>query len=239
MTYFLTPGQSNAKTALSRGVESAILHLAPASLSGRNVCPMSSAGCRSACLNTSGRGTMSVVQSARVRKTKLLFENKKEFWKLLIADLSRLEKRANKKRIPAVARLNGTSDLPWERMRDPESEKTVFELFPEIQFYDYTAVPGRSDFPSNYHLTFSLKENNKQVAQDELRRGMNVAVVFDSEDYPPRFLGFPVINGSASDLRYLDPRGGHVVGLCAKGRAKLDRTGFVQWGFSSGNQVSS
>jgi hypothetical protein len=228
VTYFLTPAKSNAKTAkTSEEVESVILHLAPSDLSGRDVCPFASAGCRAACLNTSGRGTMKGVQSARLRKTNLLFDDKTEFWRLLVDDLDRLEKRAEKKGLSAAARLNGTSDLPWERMREPNSGLTVFEMFPAIVFYDYTKVPGRRNLPSNYHLTFSLSENNEALARAELADGVNVAVVFDSGDYPSRFMGFPVIDGSESDLRYLDPIG-YVVALCAKGKAKQDRSGFVK-----------
>lgn len=228
MTYFLTPAKSNAKTAkTAEEVESVILHLAPSDLSGRDVCPFASNGCRAACLNTSGRGIMESVQSARLRKTHLLFEDKTEFWRLLVDDLVRLEKRAEKKGLAAVARLNGTSDLPWERMREPNSGLTVFEMFPAIGFYDYTKIPGRRNLPSNYHLTFSLSEDNETLAKAELAAGVNVAVVFDSEDYPSHFMGHPVIDGSGSDLRYLDPIG-CVVALCAKGKAKQDTSGFVK-----------
>jgi hypothetical protein len=228
MTYFLTPAKSNAKTAkTSEQVESVILHLAPSDLSGRDVCPFASAGCRAACLNTAGRGTMETVQSARIRKTNLLFDNKTEFWRLLVADLIRLEKRAKKKGLPAVARLNGTSDLPWERMREPNSGLTVFEMFPAVTFYDYTKIPNRRNLPSNYHLTFSLSENNETLARAELADGVNVAVVFNSEHYPSHYMGHPVIDGSESDLRYLDPIG-CVVALCPKGKAKQDTSGFVR-----------
>ena len=228
MTYFLTPAKSNAKTAkTAEEVESVILHLAPSDLSGRDVCPFASSGCRSSCLNTSGRGTMETVQSARIRKTNLLFDNKTEFWRLLVDDLARLEQRAKKKGLSAAARLNGTSDLPWERMREPNSGLTVFEMFPAVTFYDYTKIPNRRSLPNNYHLTFSLSEDNEKLAKAELADGVNVAVGFDSEDYPSRFMGFAVIDGSESDLRYLDPIG-CIVALCAKGKAKKDTSGFVR-----------
>jgi hypothetical protein len=55
----------------------------------------------------------------------------------------------------------------------------------------------------------------------------NMAVVFRSKnDMPQHFLGRPVINGDADDLRFLDPDG-VVVALYAKGAAKRDDTGFV------------
>jgi hypothetical protein len=48
----------NPKTAKGKelGYAVAVLHLAPSTLSGHNVCPMASDGCIAACLNTAGRG---------------------------------------------------------------------------------------------------------------------------------------------------------------------------------------
>ena len=48
---------ANPKTVKGqkRGYMTAVLYLAPADLSGWNVCPESTAGCRAACLNTAGR----------------------------------------------------------------------------------------------------------------------------------------------------------------------------------------
>jgi hypothetical protein len=53
---------------------------------------------------------------------------------------------------------------------------------------------------------------------------MNVAVVFDR--LPETFLGRKVIDGTLTDLRFLDEQG-VVVGLEAKGKAKTDQSGFV------------
>jgi len=53
------------------GYKTAILHLAPYDLSGRNVCPKATkgdGGCIKPCLNTSGRGQMNSVQLARINK---------------------------------------------------------------------------------------------------------------------------------------------------------------------------
>jgi len=55
--------------------------------------------------------------------------------------------------------------------------------------------------------------------------GGNVAVVFDG--MPNTYAGAPVVDGDASDLRFLDPDG-VVVGLKAKGDAKKDDSGFVK-----------
>jgi len=52
-------------------------------------------------------------------------------------------------------------------------------------------------------------------------------VVFRKEqDIPSTFRGIPVVSGDNSDVRHLDDDG-VIVGLYAKGKAKLDATGFV------------
>ena len=80
--------------------------------------------------------------------------------------------------------------------------------------------------PKNYQLTFSRSEESKE---DELEivlaSGGNVAVVFRG-GLPKTYLGFPVVNGDYTDLRFLDPKGS-VIGLTEKGLAKKDETGFV------------
>lgn len=215
---------SNTKTVKGEvvGYSTAILHLAPWTLSGYNVCPRASAGCAAACLNTAGRGKFSTVQEARIRKTKLFFENRKEFLATLEKDIDLHIRSAIRKDMIPCIRLNGTSDIPWERIviRD---NKCIMELFPQIQFYDYTKRTGRQLLP-NYHLTFSLAEDNHDAAQSELARGLNVAAVFRQP--PEVFWNHPVINGDETDLRFLDPQN-CIVGLKAKGKAKTDTSGFV------------
>jgi hypothetical protein len=124
--------------------------------------------------------------------------------------------------VPMV-RLNGTSDIRWER-EAPE----VFAEFPSVQFYDYTKIPTRRDLPANYHLTFSYSGANERYREfwrAAVDAGLNVAVVF-RKDLPDTFLGLPVVNGDESDIRPYDPTG-VIVGLKAKGKAKRDVSGFV------------
>jgi hypothetical protein len=64
--------------------------------------------------------------------------------------------------------------------------------------------------PSNYHLTFSRSETNNDKAFELLRKGFNVAMVFDKT--PQTFRGFEVINGDLDDLRFLDKQN-VIVGL--------------------------
>jgi hypothetical protein len=215
------------------GVLTANLHLAPYNVSGYQVCPMASAGCIKACLNTAGRGgifkvgaTTNAIQEARKRKTKMYFEQREEFMQQLIKDILSVKRKAKKMGVKKVGlRLNTTSDVPWERVAveyEGIKYKNIMGLFPDIQFYDYTKRSNRKNLPMNYHLTFSLAEDNDKAAEEAFNNGMNVAVVFN--DVPKIFkLGskvVPVIDG--------DERKNVIVGLKAKGKAKQDKTGFVR-----------
>jgi hypothetical protein len=206
------------------GVLTGILYLAPANISGYEVCPRRSEGCTEACLYTAGMGKFNNVQAARIKKTKMFFENRDEFLKLLSDDIKSLVKKANKiNMIPAV-RLNGTSDIDWTRF-------DIMNQFPDVQFYDYTKVLNRlsKSIPDNYHLTFSKNEVNDEECQSALNLGFNVAVVFSTKKgspLPESYMGHTVYNGDETDVRFKDPKG-VVVGLIAKGDAKKDKTGFV------------
>jgi len=212
----------NAKTVKGEalGWETAILYLAPADLSGREVCPMRSKGCTKACLFTSGRGRMLSVFVGRLNKTLYLFGDRPGFLAQLSRELDALNARARNGAKIAV-RLNGTSDLPWYRWLD-------LARWESLTFYDYTKVSRRfSDIlPFNYSLTFSRSEENETQALEVLARGGNVAAVF-AGGLPETWQGYPLVQGDAHDLRFLDPRGGYVVGLTAKGDAKKDESGFV------------
>lgn len=226
----LTLGSAVAKLAKSdkagKGYLSAILYLSPHKSGGYgNICPQASKGCVLSCLNTSGRGNMNSVQKARQRKTALFFENRKEFESLLRKDIESFIKRCkHKKQLPAI-RLNGTSDLDWNKLFP-----TLMTDYSSVQFYDYTKVTKRvfqwltGGMPSNYHITYSRSEVNQIEALQLLKSGANVAVVFKN-NLPKKWHGFTVFNADENDLRFLDKKG--VQGLLAKGRAKKDTTGFV------------
>ena len=206
-----------------------ILHLAPADLSGYNTCPKATAGCKAACLNTAGMGVFNNVQKARIQKTKYFFEQRREFYAQLIKEISSAERKANKLGKQLTMRLNGTSDLQWENYKMQDG-KTIFELFPNVVFYDYTKIEKRQPKPfSNYSLTFSAADGNDNDVAVALQKGMNVAVVFRGDTLPREWQGKTVIDGDTDDLRFLDPQN-VVVGLRAKGKAKKDKTGFVKDG---------
>ncbi len=232
MFKLLSTANPKIQKGTKMGYLSFILHLAPADVSGYNTCPKATAGCKAACLNTAGRGgmfkrgeTTNMIQQARIRKTKYFFEDRDGFMKDLYHDIVKAKKFAERKGLIPVFRLNGTSDLSWEKYEVGTTGMNLFQLFPTTQFYDYTKVPKRKvDSIGNYHLTFSQADGNGKDADWAISKNMNVTVVFDN--IPAEYKGKPVFNADDTDLRFLDPKG-VVLGLKAKGRAKKDRTGFV------------
>jgi len=238
----LSTGNPKILKGLKQGFNTYILHLAPANLSGYETCPKRTAGCTAACLNTAGRGgmfkkgeTTNVIQQARIRKTKMFFENRVQFMADLVKDIELAIKQSAKKDLTPVFRLNGTSDLAWEKyevVRNGVTFKNIFAAFSEVTFYDYTKIPGRKvNGIANYSLTFSEADGNALETLNAIRAGMNVATVFGikkNSPMPKMWNGMTVFNGDDSDLRFLDPKG-VVVGLYAKGKAKKDTSGFVKY----------
>ena len=221
----------NPKTDKNQSVEGleniVVLHLnlAPADLSGYNVCPMASQGCKSACLHTAGNPVFQAQKDkGRINRARFYMQDRGKFITQLTRELVNFVKWCDKNKKIGVVRLNTTSDISWENYN-------LFEKFPMLQFYDYTKIQkralkfARGEYPPNYHLTYSLNEDNYDRAVEVLNEGGNIAVVF-RKDLPDTFMGKKVVNGDLHDLRYLDPKN-VVVGLKAKGKAKTDHSGFV------------
>jgi hypothetical protein len=180
---------------------------------GINVCSHASLGCAASCLVGSGFGGMYVgVKNGRIERTEYFLNSRIEFLTQLKDEIEKAIKKNEGIAIP-VFRLNGTSDLPYEKYKVFEGGKNIFELFPNVQFYDYTKNYLRFNkvLPSNYHLTFSRSETNHSKCIELLKRGVNVAMVFDK--IPNTFEGFEVINADNDDLRFLDKKGGVICGL--------------------------
>jgi hypothetical protein len=228
MFKLLSTANPKIQKGTKMGYLSFILHLAPADLSGKEVCPKRTAGCTAACLNLAGRGgmfkrgeTTNVIQKARIRKTQLFFADRTTFFNYLTQDIQKAIAMARRLGLTPVFRLNGTSDLSWEKYEVSDTGLNIFEIFPEVQFYDYTKVLGRKvKHIPNYHLTFSAADGNDADVAEALMQGMNVTVVYDQ-------IPAGVFSADDTDLRFLDPKVG-VIGLKAKGKAKKDTTGFVK-----------
>ena len=185
--------------------ETAIMYLAPyTSAGGANVCPMAeTAKCIEGCLNTAGRaGLFEAIPAARKRKTQQYLNNRKQFLQDLVSDIEAFARYCARKGVKPAVRLNGTSDIQWERGHAVELKcggpikgerftlpfTSIMAAFPEVQFYDYTKIPQRllrGQLPANYTLTLSYSGASafyaEQVVQTAKKTGCNVAVVFRSK----------------------------------------------------------
>lgn len=219
---------ANAKTkkGVAAGYQTAILYLQP----NDSLCPSSiEAGCREACLVSAGRAAIfEKIGIARKNKTNLFTNQNELFMALLFREIRAAIKKAVKKGLTPVFRLNGTSDIDWSRQK--HDDKNVFEAFPDQIFYDYTKRTNlirKSAEIKNWHMTASYSGASLRYAAKITKIAnyykVNLAVVFDK--LPEIFLDQKVLNGDKSDLRFLDDSG--IVGLVAKGAAKTDNSGFV------------
>lgn len=221
----------NAKTIKGnkKGFKTAILYLTPANGSGMNMCALAAlALCVDPCLATAGRGAMSNVQMARLRKTLFWLQFQPEAIAMIKRDIARHEDRCNRDGYTLLVRLNGTSDIRWENYG-------IIQSFPHITFYDYTKLPNRKGVPSNYDLTFSYSgvSGFQSYVSQAMANGNRIAVVFRDRAIVDAMLkagatfnGLPVVDGDDTDIRHLDPQG-VIVALYAKGKAKQDKSGFV------------
>ena len=211
------------------GFRTAILYLAPYTMSGHNVCPNAAlAQCFEPCLNTAGRGAMKSVEMSRLRKTLFFLQFKEECIAMIKREIAAFEKHAAKQGYVLLIRLNGTSDLRWENYG-------IMQAFPAVQFYDYTKLANRKNVPANYDLTFSYSGVPAFQTQVKLAvaANMRLAVVFrnrgivdDMLNAGAAFQGLPVVDGDDTDVRHIDPQSS-AVALYAKGKAKRDTSGFV------------
>lgn len=198
---------TNPKTEKSE-VQTYILHLAPADISGVNVCP-GAGNCKRICLHFAGNPVyMSNKQSARIRRTLAFAADKKAFSLLVLCAI--LDKINKNPGAPVAVRLNGTSDIPWENvdfMIDdefarfcrvkfgavlPTGQRNIFEVFnfmssvtgEDVTFYDYTKIKRNwaECKRLGYHITFSFdgwqNAANVKLCRDALRNGINVAAAF-------------------------------------------------------------
>lgn len=210
-----------AKIAKGKSINMATyaVYFAPYNLSGKNVCAKATKECIMGCLNTSGRVKMDVkgtIVNARINRTIAFYEQREKFMTLLIAEISRFKKYAESKGMEFAVRLNGTSDLSPEIFK--AFGQNILELFPDVQFYDYTKVLNRSRLVEkykNYHLTFSYTGENWNECEQALKQGINVAAIFDTKKgiaLPKTFNGYNVLDGDLTDYRPADKKG-RIVGL--------------------------
>jgi hypothetical protein len=161
--------------------------LAPSKRSGIvNTCPHATAACIAACvLWFAGRTVTATVRAAAIARTKLWYFFPETFYTRLGRELATLARRAARLQVRAFCRLNVASDI--------EHPHAIISARPEITFYDYTKDVSRcfryaaGEFPSNYHLSYSL---NERSTFDDVSRlldaGVNIVSVFNSHYFGPR-----------------------------------------------------
>ena len=188
------------------------IYLASADLSGFNVCP-NSEYCKDNCLNGSGHNMVDrlskkgTIDRSRTIKTRLLFANKEVFMRIMIHEIEKERKKAENNGTFFSIRLNCTSDI--NPIAFTLNGKNILEIFPDIQFYDYTKVLNRIALAkkySNYDITWSIdgSEKNREIGLELLKNGGRVAVVYGENDMPKTWYGYECCNGDETDYRPSD-----------------------------------
>lgn len=217
------------------GYETYGIYLAPSTLArdekhpNINVCPFS-AMCAEHCLNGAGRNKIAIlanegkeglsrIDKARINRTHLFFDNRDLFMKIMLSEINQAMNHAKKNNMGFAIRLNCTSDLNLELFK--YEGKNILQMFPNVQFYDYTKVPTNlmlANKYKNYHVVLSYDGTNWDLCEQYLKNGGQVAVVFDLYDnkgkqvMPKTWKGYRVVSGNESDTRFLDPQG-VIIGL--------------------------
>jgi hypothetical protein len=227
---FFSVDNPKAVKAQKLGWLNAINYMAPHRSAGvGDLCGNASPGCIALCLGEhSGNAALyPAVMNSRIAKARYFMRDRQAFLAEMAIHIASARRQARKAKLKLCVRLNGATDIAWEGL-----SPSTFADNPDIQFVDYTKSPKRAlahaagKMPRNYHLTFSHSEINQADCLRVLAAGGTVAVV-SSLARPQTYLGAPVIDGDASDLRHLDPPG-VVVWLSPKGlKAKRDTSGFV------------
>ena len=184
-----------------------ILYLQPADkVATQSLCVFAdSAGCKKPCLISSGQLGMSVGQNAATKRTILMLLRPEWFNNQLLLEIDRAESKALRDKIPALFRLNGTSDIDFD---------SIIKQRPASMFYDYTKVLGRvrKNKLTNYDLTFSgsmYSDQSRSALKKAVKRNYRIAIAVNTKgikrdplQVPTSFMSF-----DKTDLRHLDKAG--------------------------------
>lgn len=199
-----------------------ILYLQPAGkVSAETLCSgAQAAGCEGPCLISSGMLGLTSGQRAATKRTVLMLLRPQWFHEQVLREIDKAERRAVKTGIPALFRLNGTSDIDWS---------TLISERPNSGFYDYTKILARvrRNALANYHLTFSgsmFSKQSRAALGKAIKRGNNVAVAFNviASD-KDMLVPYALQDFDKTDLRPLDPTGS-IGALTRKGSNKKERS---------------
>ena len=219
MTFF------GSSTKLEKGAakyDSYVIYLQPADkIAVKTLCSFADkAGCKAPCLIDSGQLGMTTGQNAATKRTILMLLRPDYFKSKVLAEIDRAERKASKPdQLPALFRLNGTSDLDFS---------DIYKARPDSRFYDYSKELSRvrKNTLVNYDLTFSGSMYSKQsraALRKAVTAGHRIAMAFNTKLIASDSLTIPdsMANFDKTDLRHLD---GKVIGaLTRKGSNKKQR----------------
>ena len=214
-----------SSTKLEKGsdkYDSYVMYLQPADkVAAQTICAFAAkAGCKEPCLIDSGQLGMSTGQNAATKRTILMLLRPDYFKKQVLAEIDKAERRAAKPgQLPALFRLNGTSDLDFS---------DIINQRPDSMFYDYSKILShvRKNTIANYDLTFSGSMYSKQsraALHKAVAAGHRIAMAFNTKLIASDSLTIPdnLADFDKTDLRHLD---GPVIGaLTRKGSNKKQR----------------
>ena len=218
MTFF------GSSTKLEKGAakyDSYVIYLQPADkIAVKTLCSFADkAGCKAPCLIDSGQLGMTTGQNAATKRTILMLLRPEYFKARLLSEIDKAERKAVKTGMPALFRLNGTSDLDFS---------DIYKARPTSQFYDYSKELSRvrKNTLENYDLTFSGSMYSKQsraALRKAVTAGHRIAMAFNTKLIASDSLTIPdnLSNFDKTDLRHLDDA---VIGaLTRKGSNKKQR----------------
>jgi hypothetical protein len=163
---------------------------------------------------------MDTGQRAATKRT-ILFLLRPEWFKAqLLREIDKAEKRALRTGIPALFRLNGTSDVDFS---------DVISARPASKFYDYSKVLSRlrKNTLPNYDITYSgsmYSTASKKALGKAVVRGHKIAVAFNTKGLKSDNVAVPegLVSFDKTDLRPLDAPGS-IGYLYRKGSNKAQR----------------
>jgi hypothetical protein len=198
-----------------------VMYLQPADkIAIKTLCSFATkAGCKEPCLIDSGQLGMTTGQNAATKRTILMLLRPDYFKARILSEIDKAERKALKTGIPALFRLNGTSDIDFS---------DIYKARPNSQFYDYSKLLSRvrKNTLANYDLTFSGSMYSKQsraALRKAVTAGHRIAVAFNTKLIASDALAIPdsMANFDKTDLRHLDNK---VIGaLTRKGSNKKQR----------------
>lgn len=148
-----------------------MMSLAPDKLSGYNICKFSD-NCKDFCLGHYLSEELEKTQDKkqiiqRVVRTTLFFKDTDKFMEILCQNIFNFIKN----NINPVIRLNGYSDIPWERIKFKLSNNIYNSL---KEYYSDSLVGEKKTYSENFYNYYSLPK--KRIINDNLSRSSSYTI---------------------------------------------------------------